>query len=656
MRNQLAIIFLVTTICSNGYGQNKLTDSLKQLLAITKVDSSRVIVLTNLGLQYRNTNPDSSVYFSEKALALAQQIKFKRGEAFALTTMGLALREKGDLPKSLELQIKALQIAEPNNFPIEAAFCLRRIGLVYMDLNDYPTCLNYLYQALSKQEAVQYKRGMAIEYMNLGMTYEYMNRIDSALYFTQKAEDHKELIEDLYPEVNRVFGNIYARKGDYKTALQYYNKGIKTGSDLNDYRTVSFIYSDAAKMFRNLNQIDSSIVYAKKGVEFGQMASYKKGILFSATILSELLDATNPKEALDYYKIASAAKDSLFGAGNITTIQTLFAKEEARQKEIELAKTAYKDQLKQYGLLGGLGVFSIIAIILYRNNRQKQKANAVLEKTLIDLRSTQSQLIQAEKMASLGELTAGIAHEIQNPLNFVNNFSEVNKELLIEMKEEIEKGNLDEVRAIVNDMFVNEEKINEHGRRADAIVKGMLQHSQKNNGAKEPTNINALADEYLRLAYHGLKAKDRSFNALIKTDFDESIGTVNIIPQDIGRVLLNLINNAFYAVNEKKKLIADGYDPEVTVSTRMVNATENPTIRQSANSLIISVRDNGNGIPENIRNKIFQPFFTTKPTGQGTGLGLSLSYDIVKAHGGELEVESTPGKCSSFHIMIPINN
>jgi signal transduction histidine kinase len=245
-------------------------------------------------------------------------------------------------------------------------------------------------------------------------------------------------------------------------------------------------------------------------------------------------------------------------------------------------------------------------------------------------------------MASLGELTAGIAHEIQNPLNFVNNFSEVNKELLTELNEEIEKGNYDEVKTIAKDISDNEEKIRHHGKRADAIVKGMLQHSGSSSGQKEPTDINALADEYLRLAYHGLRAKDKSFNATMKTDFDENIGNINIIPQDIGRVVLNLINNAFYAVDEKKKSGIENYEPTVSVSTKKNNG-----------KVEIKVNDNGNGIPQKVLDKIFQPFFTTKPTGQGTGLGLSLSYDIVKAHGGDLKVETKEGEGSEFNIILP---
>jgi len=271
--------------------------------------------------------------------------------------------------------------------------------------------------------------------------------------------------------------------------------------------------------------------------------------------------------------------------------------------------------------------------VVERTKELKEEKD-IVESTLSELKSTQAQLIQSEKMASLGELTAGIAHEIQNPLNFVNNFSEVSTELIKEMVDEVDKGNTQEVKAIASDLIQNLEKINHHGQRAAAIVKGMLQHSRSSSGVKEPTDINALCDEYLRLSYHGLRAKDKSFNATLKTDFDNSIGKINIIPQDIGRVVLNLINNAFYAVDEKKKLNIPGYEPTVIVSTRLLNPLS------GGRGAEIRVTDNGNGIPQKIVDKIFQPFFTTKPTGQGTGLGLSLSYDIINAHGGEIKVET----------------
>jgi len=289
----------------------------------------------------------------------------------------------------------------------------------------------------------------------------------------------------------------------------------------------------------------------------------------------------------------------------------------------------------------------------YEDFNKLEAAKKQVDSTLTELQATQKQLIQSEKMASLGELTAGIAHEIQNPLNFVNNFSEVNRELIEELKSQKSKLKNEEVDELLDDIAANEEKINHHGKRADAIVKGMLQHSRVSTGQKEPTDINALADEYLRLSYHGLRAKDKSFNTEIKTDFDEGIGKINVMPQDIGRVLLNLYNNAFYAVNEKLKAesekltahrspLTDNYKPLVSVQTKKLH-----------DKIEIVVSDNGNGIPQNIIDKIFQPFFTTKPTGQGTGLGLSLAYDIIKAHGGEIKVDTKVGKGSEFVIFMP---
>jgi signal transduction histidine kinase len=304
----------------------------------------------------------------------------------------------------------------------------------------------------------------------------------------------------------------------------------------------------------------------------------------------------------------------------------------------------------------------IYAVIQYRSRSLKLQ-NVLLEEkitmrtndlkhSLDELKATQAQLIQSEKMASLGQLTAGIAHEIQNPLNFVQNFSELSQELLDEMKHEIKNGNLSAAWEISEDVKENLEKVLHHGKRADGIVKGMLQHSRSSSGTKEPTSINNLADEYLRLAFHGLRAKDKSFNAATATNFDNSAGMINIIPQDIGRVILNLITNAFYAVTEKKKSLGDAYEPSVMVTTKRLNARPDDPVGRG--KIEISVKDNGSGIPQSIIEKIFQPFFTTKPTGEGTGLGLSLSYDIIKAHNGELKVETQEGEWTIFRIILPV--
>jgi len=327
--------------------------------------------------------------------------------------------------------------------------------------------------------------------------------------------------------------------------------------------------------------------------------------------------ATQPPESLHLHFVPF--KQGMLYAGNTSPLE---------KEALELVKSLAES-------------FSI-AFARYEDFKQLQIAKNQIEKTFTELKATQAQLIQSEKMASLGELTAGIAHEIQNPLNFVNNFSELSKELISEMNEELAVGNHQLVNEIAEDIRQNLEKINYHGKRAADIVKGMLQHSRTSSGQREPTDVNALANEFLRLAYHGLRAKDKSFNAKMTTDFDETIGKINIIPQDIGRVILNLITNAFYAVGEKKKQLKDGFEPVVSVSTKKLG-----------NRISISVKDNGPGIPVELKDKIFQPFFTTKPTGQGTGLGLSLSYDIVKAHGGELKVETKENYGTEFIIQLP---
>ncbi len=354
------------------------------------------------------------------------------------------------------------------------------------------------------------------------------------------------------------------------------------------------------------------------------------------TIILEQIKAAQKTIAVAEFKYSR----TLFDKAAITNILNASIQEiETQKKNIEQAKNE-------------------IAKNMFELNKQKELIeikNRVLSETMNNLQETQTQLIQSEKMASLGELTAGIAHEIQNPLNFVNNFSDINGELIAEMIEEIEKGNTKAVKDLASDISANEEKINYHGKRADGIVKGMLQHSRSSNNIKESVNINVLADEYLRLAYHGLRAKDKSFNATMKTDYDETAVMIKIIPQDIGRAVLNLITNAFYAVNEKKKSphpLKGGleYEPTVWVTTKLLH----PPLGDGG-KVLITVRDNGNGIPQKVLDKIFQPFFTTKPTGQGTGLGLSLCYDIVKTHGGELKVETKEGEGSEFIMVLPLN-
>ncbi|HET6766774.1 MAG TPA: ATP-binding protein [Chitinophagaceae bacterium] len=621
-------------------------DSLLRNLSQATTDTARIILKCKIGEAYRANKPDTSLLLANEALSRSTQVGFKKGEIHALIVLCVLYREKGDLPHALELGLKALKISEEEHYAYEQVYSLIRLSAVYFAVRDAPKAMTYLRKAdeVLKKNYDDFQWSVTQYFLADG--YEQLNKLDSAEKLVQMLEEKNGSDPTWIIINNRLRGSISIKRNEFPLAIEYFRKSNEAAIAETAFREAATAINAMAQVFKKLGQRDSAIFYAKEGLRLGEMLRYRNRILAASSLLAELYAEKDPSEAIKYYQIASAAKDSLYGVQKVQQLQSATMREQERQTELAAASLAYQNKMRQWALLGGAGAFLIIAVILFRNNRQKQRTNKVLETTLTNLKNTQSQLIQSEKMASLGELTAGIAHEIQNPLNFVNNFSELNTELIGEMKGEIEKGNIDEVKLIADSIEANEEKINHHGKRADAIVKGMLQHSRTSSGQKEPTDINALTDEYLRLAYHGLKAKDKSFNTSLKTYFDESIGNINIIPQDMGRVVLNLINNAFYAVDEKKRNAStssapNGYEPTVSVSTKRTNG-----------KIEISVKDNGNGIPQKLLDKIFQPFFTTKPTGQGTGLGLSLAYDIIKAHGGELKVITREGEGSEFIIKL----
>ncbi len=650
MAKMFTFIVLFVLISSVCFAQHKQIDSLANLQSITKDDTSRLLVMSELSGMYIELNSDSAIAIARRVIALSQQINFPRGEIRGLANLSTGFDTKGDLPEALEQDFQGLAIAEKNKLLVEKSMCLNKIGDIFWDLNDYPRAISYYQQAgVINKEIKNQPEGLFWHRQteqSLGAVFMLSNQLDSACVHLEKVYN-ETLNDNNWHPVNLMFyGNLQFRMGKKNEGINDLRQSI----DIFQKRENRYSLGDACRFisqcFREMDMVDSSIFYAKKGLAEAQSIGYSSPILYTSRTLAELYETKDISKALYYRKIYDSANDIYYGSEKVKRLQTALSDEQERQKKIEAAATAYQNRLKQYGLLIGSGIIFLIAFIQYRNNQQKKKANILLkhqkekvESTLSELKSTQSQLIQQEKLSSLGSLTAGIAHEIQNPLNFVNNFSEVNKELIGELVEEVEKGNTDEVKLIANDIKENSEKINHHGRRADAIVKGMLQHSRSGTGVKEPIDINKLVDEYLRLAYQGLRAKNNSFNVVIKTDFDQRIGNISIVPQEIGRVLLNLYNNAFYAVAEKQKAEGEAYEPIVSVSTT-----------KSENGIFITVSDNGNGIPENIIDKIFQPFFTTKPTGQGTGLGLSLSYDIIKAHGGEIKVETKVAEGNSGHF------
>lgn len=634
------------------------------------------------------------IHFIEKFIKPKDSIFY----AGVLATYGMMYGVMGEYDSSIMYYAKAIELNERIQNDIELPGNYANIAIGHMQLANYPMALQYQQKGLAlaqkngnKAQVARTMMNMAITYQNIGDTVKAIDMYQNSI---QQAKETNSRIVELYGYSN--LATLYVGNKEWDKAYELAMKSVdlaatsgdigiqaaglaKAGLSLANQRKFteaaelskqSITLAESSRQPMNIAQANNAmatvlflqqkykeaIPYYEKNLEILQKASVFEHSFGEANkFLSECYEKTgNYKRALESYRVGVSISDSMRSLQNIrkATEQSMNYEFQKKQ-EIQEAEQKLQEEIaqsRQLALLSGLGVLLVLAVTAFIGYKNKQKANVLLkaqkdeiENTLGKLKSTQAQLIQSEKMASLGELTAGIAHEIQNPLNFVNNFSQLNTELVVELEQELAAGSTQLAGEIVNDIKSNSEKINHHGKRAEAIVKGMLQHSRTSSGQKELTDINALCDEYLRLAYHGLRAKDKSFSAKFEVKLDEDLPKINVVPQDMGRVILNLINNAFYAVNEKQKTAPTDYIPMVMVKTTL-----------SASTLKISVGDNGNGIPDKIKDKILQPFFTTKPTGQGTGLGLSLSYDIIKAHGGELKIETREDEGSEFVIQLPV--
>ncbi len=666
-----SISFLVPSLCISQANPLLIVPTARQADSISKValstpnDTLRMAAYRDLANYYLDFNVDSSAWFVKREIEIAERLKLKMWEADAKDLYAAILTKMGNWAGAFQMLREASALLDAKdilqntwrlqNFSASGTpeaglasislLCQMDLFNLYRHTGDFNKSRSVAFDCMKKANAVNDQGVLAILSMNLGNMYLSLRNVDSTTFYFQESVKHGLACNYLQytSTAYNGLGEINYLQGNLPQARFYFNKAIEAASGQKNSIAMGAAMVNIAKLLNKQSNKDSAYYFARQSIQIYQPLNMDNLMMSAYRTMAEVFESNLQYDSAYFYlSAASKINDSLQTTENSRQFQNLEFNEQTRQQEITNEKQKSQARLRMYGLIAGLAAIAIIAGILYWSNMRKRKTNIVLNKTLQNLKSTQSQLIQSEKMASLGELTAGIAHEIQNPLNFVNNFSEVNEELLTEMKEELDKGNIDDAKAIANDAIENQQKILHHGKRADAIVKGMLQHSSSGSGKKEPTNINVLADEYLRLAYHGLRAKDKTFNSSMKTDFDETIGNINIIPQDIGRVILNLITNAFYVVNEKKKQVTNGYEPTVVVSTK-----------KEEDNVLVFVRDNGNGIPQKVLDKIFQPFFTTKPTGQGTGLGLSLSYDIVKAHGGELTVKTEEGIGSTFIIHLP---
>jgi signal transduction histidine kinase len=710
MKTKLLLLVMAFSI-SKSFAQKTTIDSLNNELSVTNNDTLRLVLSNLLSRQWLNVNSDSSIYYTEQYLELSAKLEYHINEADALSISAFNNIYLGNHPKALETLFKANSILESNtkNEKILPGEYLKLLKIptnlqsfnkfsLYIEGN-IQTNLAFLYWINYKEDGKLHaqKAGQIAKEIKAAdlEAYSYLWKAtnssdipDSTIYYAIRARDLylESKVYWMAGACEEICANAFHNKGDHESELKYLRSGLNKNLIYNNIRNSGWSYTKLSDYFLEKGNVDSVIFYARKALSVSVEGNYPDIKLKAVGQLADVFKSINKIDSsYIYLQLWTEVQKKSLSYESARQFENIQNSQLQHKIELIAAQERYRNRMKLFGLLAGLSVLLIFTIVLFLNNKQKKRANAFLlykneevekqkniaEKTLSELKSTQAQLIQSEKMASLGELTAGIAHEIQNPLNFVNNFSEVSNELVEELKIKNDKLKIEdeEVRDLLNDIAGNLEKINHHGKRADAIVKGMLQHSRTSTGQKESTDINALCDEYLRLAYHGMRAKDKSFNADFKTEFDPNLPKINVIPQDIGRVLLNLINNAFYAVDKRAKDLTPlpSRSESGTGSEGGVKNTQleyRPTVIISTISsksplgdlgVEIRVKDNGPGIPSSIIDKIFQPFFTTKPTGQGTGLGLSLSYDIVKAHGGEIKVETKDGEGTEFIIQLSIS-
>ncbi|NEU09758.1 tetratricopeptide repeat protein [Flavihumibacter sp. R14] len=659
--------FFLMSISTVFAQEQKIADSLALIYQQKSLtDSAKLDLLGNLSFNELRDSKKGLMY-AEELIRLAKQ----NGDSKYLRTgyflKGNKKRSLGRLDEALEAYFKSAEIARESRHLNAEGESYGAIADIYSIGNNHSNAITYYDKAINILRKTNDSISLASYLLNAGDELRKTGKYRSSLKYTQEA---KLIFDTVNYRSGQAYslgnmGMVYANMGRHDRAEQYMNEGIRILEQMQDYHPICDYLISMADVYLNKGDYPAALSYASRSLHLAEQYGLNDQIGSASFKLSELYEKTgNREEALNYYKKHIAYRDSVNNLNSVKKMADLRTDYEVSQKQAEVNMLNRQKRNERYltvslGIILGLSI--IILSILIRNNQNKQKAYKILnlqkqetdaqkakaEEALSELQLTQKQLIQAAKMASLGELTAGIAHEIQNPLNFVNNFAEVTVELLGELREGVmnkltapDKAEADD---IINNLADNLKKIGNHGKRADSIIKGMLQHSRSGTGKKELTDINALANEYLRLSYHGLRAKDNNFDASYTTEFDQNIGKVEILPQDIGRVLLNLYNNAFYAVEEKRKQGNCAYEPHICVRTKKVDS-----------KIELSVKDNGMGIPQKVLDKIFQPFFTTKPAGLGTGLGLSLSYDIIKAHGGELNVETKEGEFAEFTIQLPI--
>ena len=622
-------------------------DSLRHLLALPQTDYDRVLLLCQVSDQLWTQRTDSAAVYARQALALARRVGYRRGEGEALNRLGAALRES-NLALSLELFQQSMGLARTSHDQSLVARNLRSIGIIHVYLRDRRAALGYYFQALKIDEQLHDQRGVVLELSNIGLAYDLFGQLDSAQLYQGRA---LALARQLHTPTNYILyglGNEARRRGEVAQARVYYRQSITESKKVGHLRSLNFAYVGLAQLYQQLGQLDSSIYFARLGCQAGRTNGFLRGVLNASTLLTQDFRRRGPADsALKYQSLLLVMKDTLFGQEKVMQLQRLHEREQQRAQQAAASQAALRMRYRTLGLVAGVVGLLVLAIILARHGRQQERAREALEKSLAELKTAQAQLVQREKMAFLGELTAGIAHELQNPLTFMKNFAEVSTDLVNDINgEHREAARSSGLEAeILAGLKQNLQQISQHGQRATSIIKGMLEHSRTGTGERETVNLNTLVSDSLRLAHQGLRTKDKEFEVELVKHLAPDLPHLSVVPLDMGRVFINLFTNAFHAVQQRQRQLPAGatYRPKVTVTTLA-----------GPGGVEVRIADNGTGMPASVQAKIFQPFFTTKAVGEGTGLGLSLSHDVVTTgHGGTLTVTSREGEGTEFVISLP---
>lgn len=664
-------MFLLTILPLQGSCQTDDLPALKAKVGKATDEMERFEASRQLANYYRGSG-DIEAYgaVSQELLGIAQTLNNDSLLVISYGNLGNYFANKSDFHSSLAYYLKALRMAEKSRDAEKLCKLYNNIADQYRSLKDHQQAIVYLRkaQALLPQASVVTPTMPQYVYINFCESFLGLGNSDSALKYIQlaDAELQKNKNDQAYINALYDFGQVYDRLDSLRLAEQYFKRSIALADSTQDL----YNFADATRYYSLFllehKRYDDVRRYAQLSLSAAQNSGNNLGIVNGAALLYDTYVELNQRDSAFYYlALKDRYRDTVFNEEQLSRVQQITFSERIRTQEVEAERVRYQNKIRFYSLLAAILVLTIVGLLLWRNIRYKQKAfrllelqkektdfqKARVEKAYAELKDTQAQLVHREKMASLGELTAGIAHEIQNPLNFINNFSDIGSELVDEAEQELSKGQKENAISLLRNLRQNLEKIHHHGKRADSIIKNMLQHSRSAKSEMQPVDINALIEEYLRLSFHGMRAKDNNFNAVLETHFDKNVERVVANQQDLGRVLLNLFTNAFHSVNEKKKSAGIGYHPTVSVCTKYIPPV---TAGKGKGMVEIHVKDNGIGISQANLEKIYQPFFTTKSPGQGTGLGLSLSYDIItKGHNGDLKVDTREGEYADFVIQLP---